>query len=895
MSRVINTSSLVLRIAIALAAFVISLAAVAQEEAPSSPPSQEAGTDGPSEQSSENAAPLWQVGPEASEPADQSSDTAPPDPSAAAQEANPELNVVPVTPEPAPTVAESGSPGRLDDLVVTAQKREQGAMDVPISMSVMTEEFIRSQGITDITEALRFVPNFKVIELFNKVTPQCRGFTVDDVNPAFEAPCGVALDGVAYSRASYFSSGLFDIERLEVLRGPQGTTFGKNTTAGVVGLYTKEPTESFTAKADVQYGFEGAAQQRLEAAFGGPLIRDVVNFRVAAMTEERDGYMENTLHLTDSSVPPTIGGRERTSYRARLTFPDVLGSQIKLLHERTDQKSLGLAAKIYTTDDSATADYIRQYDPNADFGENYKTSLLGPQDVPQKQTRTHVEWSAPFNGWDATLLAAGGELSTGYRITPATYPVAPIIADRSERDPFLTGEFRVLSPDFDGVFGLQDVFGWDLGSSRLLAGVFAQRTEIQDLHLHVALDDVAFAGTLGSSIGLFFPDRVFDQLQDQGGINEEEWADLNFDQTAETTAIFGQFTWEMTPVWSLDLAGRVSREAKVGDWNTFYSTPAPLLDTTGDGAFTDHEEISETNFQPKISLGYKLTPEINLFAHWAQAVKSGGFNFYTITGDPKDADPPGKLSYDPETATDVGFDIKTILFDRLRLNLSLFQLNLDDFQVLTEVKGTTIIPAGPTGESKNVPNNYQEVRNAARARAEGAELDVQYLALDWLTATAGIGYNHTNFISFPTASCSGTETPDQETGRCDHSGKGFPNSPELTGALTLDAKFPLGEFWSALGDLEFVMGGTAEYVGETNFDGAEGPCCVREPYWFYRAQMGFGKISQGWTFRVIGLNLADEYLYASRVQGEDLQGDPFTVGVPLPPRTVFGQLSWTFY
>jgi iron complex outermembrane receptor protein len=916
LSRAMKARLLVRHIAVALATFLVALAAPAQEESSSN----EATGDETAQESSE-ATPLWEPEPAASDTSEQSSETtsaevpgsdqaaaeqssdtatpnAPaPDASAAAQDATTELKTIPVEDSGAVAAQSPSSSPRLDDVVVTAQKRQQGVMDVPISMSVLSDTFIRNQGITDIAEALRYVPNFKVVELFNKTTPQCRGFTVDDVNPAFESPCGVALDGISYGRSSYFSSGLFDIERLEVLRGPQGTTFGKNTTAGVVSLYTKEPTDTFTGKADVQYGLEGAARKRAEAAFGGPLIRDVVNFRVAAVTEERDGFMENTYHLTDPSVPPTTGGRENTSWRVRLNFPDVFGSQIKLLHEQTDSTSLGMVGKIYTTDDSANADYIRQYDPNADFGETYKTSIIGPQNVPQQQVRTHAEWSRPFADWDVALLGAFGEISTSYTIYPAMYPVRWIRADRSESDPFVTGELRTISPDFDGLFGLNDLFGWNLGSSRLLAGIFAQKTQIKDLHLRVTYDDATTGGILASNVGVFIPDATYNEFQDASGVDQEEWADLNFDQTAQTAALFAQFTWDVTEDWTLDLGGRLSRETKVGDWNTFYSQPAPILDTTGDGGFVDHEEIKETTFQPKISVGYKVTDRINLFAHWARANKSGGFNFYTITGDPEDADPPGRHDYGPETATDHGLDLKTILWDgMMRLNLSVFQLNLDDFQVLTEVKGTTVIPAGPQGGSINVPDNYQEVRNAAKARAQGIELDVHFVPFDWLTAIGSFALNDTNYISFPIAGCGGGETPSNETGRCDHSGKSFSGVPRRSASLGLDGKFPLGGYWSVLGDLEFLIGGGGEYIGDTNFDSAEHSSGRREPLTIYRGHVGVASLGQGWSFRVIGLNLADEYLYAARTRSiEAASGEPFGLGVPMPPRTVFGQLNYTFY
>ena len=111
--------------------------------------------------------------------------------------------------------------------------------------------------------------------------------------------------------------------------------------------------------------------------------------------------------------------------------------------------------------------------------------MLGPQNVPTFLERYHGEFSVPFGDWGVTLLGATGQISTAYSLVPAQYPVKWIVSDRSEKDPFLTGELRVASPDFSGLFGLKDLFGFNLGNSRFLAGVFASQTKIVDLNLRV--------------------------------------------------------------------------------------------------------------------------------------------------------------------------------------------------------------------------------------------------------------------------------------------------------------------------------------------------------------------------------------------------------------------------
>ncbi|MGH7804280.1 MAG: TonB-dependent receptor, partial [Candidatus Binatia bacterium] len=194
---------------------------------------------------------------------------------------------------------------QVEEIVVTAQRREQDAQDVPISMSVLDREFLAGQGVTDVREAMLFAPNVKVESAGFFSAPRIRGFTVNNNNVAFEPPAGMALDGVPYTNVAYFQAALFDTERVEVLRGPQGTTFGKNTTAGLIHVVSKDPSDEYSAFADLQYG--ELDRQRVELGIGGPLWKDVVNLRLAGLYDSRDGFVENTT----AAVVPEAGDRHR--------------------------------------------------------------------------------------------------------------------------------------------------------------------------------------------------------------------------------------------------------------------------------------------------------------------------------------------------------------------------------------------------------------------------------------------------------------------------------------------------------------------------------------------------------------------------------------------------------
>src|SRR5262249_24405812 len=156
------------------------------------------------------------------------------------------------------------------------------------------------------------------------IQPRIRGFSTNTVvNRGLELPVGIVIDEVPYSRGDYFQAGLFDLERIEVLRGPQGQLFGANTTVGLLNLVTKDPTDELSGSID---GYLGArADRRFAAGAVGPRVRGLVNVRIAALWDERGAYVDNTTHEIDRTADRDFRDRMRRSIRAKLDFPKILG------------------------------------------------------------------------------------------------------------------------------------------------------------------------------------------------------------------------------------------------------------------------------------------------------------------------------------------------------------------------------------------------------------------------------------------------------------------------------------------------------------------------------------------------------------------------------------------
>ncbi len=206
-------------------------------------------------------------------------------------------------------------------IVVTAQKREQDVQDVPISMAVVSGGSLSDLGITDFKELDRYVPNLFVQETPGNNAYYIRGIGSTPGNLAFEQTVGLFVDGIYGGHARQFQAPFLDVERVEVLRGPQGALVGKNTSAGAISIVSAKPTDYFTAQLDASYEFEYGGT-RIFGMASGP-VSDVVSVRLAAQYEDADGYIENV----------TLGGSEtkRQTFFARGSLLIDSGGPVDLL------------------------------------------------------------------------------------------------------------------------------------------------------------------------------------------------------------------------------------------------------------------------------------------------------------------------------------------------------------------------------------------------------------------------------------------------------------------------------------------------------------------------------------------------------------------------------------
>ncbi|MGH7820664.1 MAG: TonB-dependent receptor, partial [Candidatus Binatia bacterium] len=761
--------------------------------------------------------------------------------------------------------------------------------DVPISMSVLDAEFIAEQGVTDVREALLFVPNAKVEIAGFFAAPRVRGFSFNNNNKAFEPPAGLALDGVPYTRIGYFQAALFDIDRLEVLRGPQGTTFGKNTTAGLFNIVTKNPTDEYTGFADVQYGeFD---RRRFEAGVGGPILADFVNFRLAGLLDEQDGWVENTTARVVATANENFRGKDRTGLRAKLGFPNLLGSRLLVSYELADLSDGGTGIELFHITPTVE-EVLRRYDPNVDIVKNNFVSSMDWPDVRTTKLNTaQATWDYDLFGWGLSLIAAHSIYEEDLSLDTDFTPAYALVGSSTDTSPTTTVELRGLSPSLGGLFGLDGLFGLPFGSSDLLAGFFYQRRAIEDSHFNFVFNDGPFleiTAAAGESSGTEVPPIPIPPP----GVEVLEDVSQFFDQSGNTLAGFGQAQWYFHPQWTLQYGMRLSHETKEADWTQVFNTEnQAILLAAGLREFTAHEELSELQVIPKVSLNWKPTDDYSFFAHWARGFKGGGFNAFAFRDeDDPTAEIPADLDYDPEVVSEWGVDAKTTLLGGLaRLNVSGYWMDVEDFQVLTRLPEDSTVGLGVTA-----------VVNAEKARARGFEADLTTFVTSWASVIGTVGFNDTRYLDFPLNECpADRQDPDDgdDDPRCDATGRPFFVAPEWTITLTPLVRYPLTELpWvggalpSYFEGVEWLSGLTMEYTDVSYVDVDLDPRKKQPAFFRWRMNLGFGNPAQGWSLRMVGENLTNE---ATSIRQGDLFAGIFVSAVE-PPRQFFGQFRWQF-
>lgn len=738
----------------------------------------------------------------------------------------------------------------LEEITVTAQYREQGLQDVPISVSAVTGEMMTKTALQKAEDIQFLVPNFNMTETGISTSVFIRGIG-SGINQGFEQSVGYYIDGIHYGRGQQSRMPFLDLERVEVLRGPQSILFGKNSVAGALNVTTAKPTDEFEGSIFVSTETEDG-ETIVEGVLSGP-FSDNVRARVAARTRDSDGYITNATISRDEpqredwtvrgTLEFDIGDSFMATLKAEVSEFDVTGRHIEVINEFPGPSGLTytqILVGLFGQDPSVlnnVQDGIRS--ANDDFSNNeletYVLTLdwaIGEFDLKSTSAWQSFEYNelcdCDFTG--ATVFGA---------------------ALQEEYDQF-SQEFRLTSP-------LNDNYDYILG-------LYYQTSD------HEFRDQIIVPPTsiLIPAINLL---TTGDPTMGAGNLVPATEANRIATVDNDVISAFAQFNWHISDVFTLQLGGRFTQDERDGfrtlsilaqgggplpalqvtapfvyaqvfgitsaNLNAFGPAGQPLIDALG--ALPVSGTRDKTKFSPDVKLVWDVSDDVMLYGSWAQGFKSGSFDFRANNRN-FFPDMATSFEFDDEEATNFELGGKfTVGGGIAEINATAFFTDYEDLQIS--------IFDGVLGFN---------VGNAATAEILGLEVDARIAAGDYLTISGGFAYLDFEFTDFENGQCFFGATPDVDLDGdgvpelCSYTGQSNQMVSDWQGNVSFDFRFPIGSSLelSALLDVFYK----SDHHTSNTFD----PALIQDDYTKVNARIGLGAESGRWEIAVLGRNLTDE-------------------------------------
>lgn len=723
---------------------------------------------------------------------------------------------------------------KVEKVVVTAQRRPQQAQGIGIALTPVSGDTLRNQGINTVNGLENITPSLEVENQFGsgQVSFTIRGLGFRDYATNNTPTVGIYVDEVAYPLPVMTQGVLYDVQRVEVLRGPQGTLYGRNTTGGAVNIITNKPAPEFAGGFQVEYGrFDEA---RAEGFLTGP-IADGINARLSAATHQGGAWQVNRETGED------LGDQDKVAGRAQVDFE--LGDGIELLlnvHGYRDQSD-GIGKQLFTN-----------------FGgSNFPGTFNDAAPALRHTGQRATSW-----GTDSLFAALAGTTTTGkpYRDNEGWGFSATANADLAFGTLTYIGAYEQLDRreynDFDGL------------SENYASVFFVSDADVQTHELRLRSKD---EGPLQWIVGAYYSAEDLTEVYNSGfGASFGpgfETVRTPYDQEVETLSFFGQAEYKLAPDLNAVLGLRWEQEERdIFNLGTFIvpfgnlnlgTCTVPFDAGTCTTAFLSRN-LSTDEVTGKAALEYNATEDVLLYASVSRGIKSGGFTAYN-TLNPAAVDP-----FVPEElwAYEVGFK-SDLADDTVRLNGAVFYYDYTDQQVQSAI-WVAVPPASQTIVGKIV--------NAPESEVYGGELELIWKAAPELTISQALGYKHGEFVKFIDAN---SAVP---FGTIDRAGQdiGFPEL-SYSGALTYERQTSLGFAYTAHLDYS--------YRDEQSFP-LLGPTFTLDSYWLANAFVAIKPDGWNWEFALWGRNLFDEDYDETRntfVAGTNddfaVPGQPATYGV----------------
>lgn len=701
--------------------------------------------------------------------------------------------------------------GQLDTIVVTAQLREQTLQEVPVSVSVVDNALIQDRHINNITGLGEIVPNLSITRSPFQPFVAIRGLGSGAGTRAFEQSVATYVDGVYAGRANQFLNPFFDVERVEVVRGPQSVLFGVNAIAGAINVVNRKPEGELEGYFTAGYEFENNGYN-IEGGVSVPL-GDTLGIRLAGRANREGPYLVNT--VTGGEEPDihsqigraTLSWEPSTSFRANLSYE----------HGYSEIEGAGTQTTFLPLMDT--------FPPEIEDGSvDFTKSSPGSPDFTELETDTvALNMELDVGEFKLTSTSAFSHYTFEQAVPAGAVPAFFGTAGDDEAFSQYYQEVRLQSPS-------SDVFEFLVGAA----------------YYH---QDSRFSQGVDFDLTLFGATGVTAAIRNE----------LN--QDTDSYSAFAQGTFYITPDLDITFGGRYSVIDKSADYviaPAAYGSDLQDYDFLVDSMFilqnfgfflwldpTDPSTFRSTTFSrqrqyeafnPSVSINWRPTNEISAYASFTTGTKAGGFNDQEKTGIlPENGFPVDTFEYDPEDARN--FEIGTKFdFGNARINAALFYSEYEDLQASQAQQNGSILTT-----------------NAAQASATGFELDATVLVSDGLTLRGDIAYIDATYDDYPGSGCIISLVPDPtcNPATANAAGGRLNGVPKFTASFTPEYVMPLGS------DFDLTLRGRAYYNDGAQYQSNQDPLDRTPSYWLFDASVELASVNDGWSVSVSGQNLAN--------------------------------------
>jgi iron complex outermembrane recepter protein len=715
--------------------------------------------------------------------------------------------------------------GTIAEVLVTATRRTESTQDIPISITALGAEQLAQAGVIDTRDLIALTPNLTTQGSFGRTAPSffIRGIGSTQFNTNANSKVGVYVDDVYLSSPAVHGAQLFDVERVEVARGPQGYLFGQNTTGGLVRAIVNKPKLNAAPATNVDATYGRFGEIDIDAAVGFELGERAA-VRVSGRSQRSDGFQENTLLHADA------GGADLLAGRAQLLVAPTEAVDVLLnFHASSDDGELSPYKQLGLVDPATGGPCA-----NPALGSNC-TDFFGYADSADPH---QGQWDVPNQ--IVPVDASGASVTIDWRLPAATLTA---VSAYEENDSQINEDTDVSPLDIvhGSYTGSPQQFSQELRltstgerATRWLAGLYFFDEDYEGS---------AHFSARGFGPGIF--SGVGETLEGVGQVSSMQ---------THSYAAFGNIDQQLGDSWQLSIGIRYTHESKDVRYEAFLtdSTGVEPADLVGPEQIRSialfqtidfAEKKAWDNVSGRVALSYDFTPDVLGYVSFSRGFNSGNYNGGAFS------DQAEATLVDPEILTSYEVGVKSDLAGgTLRLNGAAYYYDFKDQQAFILASSAGGVP-------------FQQLSNAAASSLYGAELEATWKPIDSLHFQAGAGYTHSRFDEF-----------NSEIGG-DLTGNALPSAPQW------NLNFLVGYEWRlARGTLELSV--DARYTDHQFFSVNTDPLLAQDAYWLGNARLSFETPAGHWMLAVWAKNLADEDYLVGAYDLAAFGFDQYVVGAP---------------